>query len=876
MFWFRRLFRRAESEVELNEEIRFYLDQEVQLRIDRGASRRDAIEAARRDFGNLTLVKEATRHAWGWMWLESLFGDIRLGTRMLWRSPAFTAAALLSLTLGIGASCAIFGVLHPLLLMPLPFREAENLVAISQTHPRLPKGYKSGTSLADLADWRSHSVAFEDFTASDWRRHHLLSGDASANINGLRVASNFFSLLGVNAALGRTFAEDDFRLRRKVVVLSHRLWSGRFARDPGVIGRTIRLDDEPYEIIGVMPPAFQYPPGAPQVPGMICQTWEPMVPSRTESADRGFRSADVLARLRPGYRLAAAKAELDAVLAQLAQKYPESNAGWTANLTPLADEVTAGVRPALLLLAIAVFLVLLLACANVANLFLARAAARHWEIGLRVALGAGRLRLLSQSIVENFILAALGGVLGLIGAHWALQAIVPSFPHSIPRIDQIGIHRAALLAAAPISLGTAVLIALVPSLAFRRLEPAQALQSGSGGAWLPGSFRLSNAFVVAQVAVSLVLLVGAGLMIRTLVALETVDMGFRPDSVLTVRINPPGHRYRSWEQVHRMHRQLLEEVQSRPGVASAALVMNLPLSGRSVKVLVAGQSSGPELRAERNVVSRDYFRVMRIPLWRGRVFGESDGASSTPVVIINRGLARQLWPGGEPLGRELRIGAESRTVIGVVEDEKHSAVDQAPEPKFYVAYDQDRSSHFLMSILTFLVIRTTGDPLRLVAPARQAVWAVDKAMPADDVQTMRQLVDDSIAVPRFRTMLLGVLAFLALTVSMLGVYGVMAYSVSRRRRDIGIRMALGAGRRCIVSMILLDGLRLALIGTALGLGLSAALTRLLQSQLFGVQPLDLWAFGGAAVLMLTIALLACLIPAYSAARLDPLTALRYN
>jgi putative ABC transport system permease protein len=599
---------------EFGAEIEAHIAERVDDLVESGMPPQAAREQAMREFGGTIRFAEQSGETWGWTWVETVLRDARLGVRSMRRTPAFTAAALLSLTLGIGASCAIFTVLHALLLTPLPFRAPQDLVHVYQSHPRMPPGYKSGTSLADLEDWKTQSSVFKDFAASQWIRHHVVAGDVPAYLVGLRVTSNFFPLLGSAPMLGRAFDNEDFRAARSVVVLSHRFWT-RLGADPRAIGTTIRLDDRPYEVIGVMPPEFRYPPSEPPVPGFICEVWEPLIPTQSEPSRRDSRSASVLGRIKPGGTMDQAKAELDGLIAEQGRRYPNTNAGWTATMSRLEDEVKGSLRPALGLLTGAVALVLLIACANVASLLMARSAARAREVAVRVALGASRARLLAQSLVENLLLAITGAALGLIGTHWALRALVPFFPHNVPRIEQIGIDRTVLVAALSIAVLTAALIALAPAFSLNRLRLAETIQGGdnSTGVW-PRALRLTNGFVVLQIMFSLVLLVGAALMIRTLSALHNVDLGFQPDSVLTVRLSPPRNRYQSWEQVRQFHAQLLRDMQAQHGIESAALVMTLPLSGRSVKTKISADGSDRALFAERNVVSKDYFRVMRIPV----------------------------------------------------------------------------------------------------------------------------------------------------------------------------------------------------------------------------------------------------------------------
>ncbi|MPZ19984.1 MAG: FtsX-like permease family protein [Luteitalea sp.] len=866
-----RWFDRLRVEEELNDEVQAYFDIQVERGMARGLTREEAQRAVRLRLGGSEQVKEKVRDGWRGIALEMFGRDLRAGLRMMWRSPGFTVAALLSLTLGIGATTAVFSVLHALLLAPLPFRAPENLIHISQSRPKAPPGYTDGTSLAELAVWKDQSVTFEELTAWEWTRHHLRADNVPTYVFGLAVADNFFSLLGVRAALGRTLADDDVRLRRRVVVISHRLWTGRFGADPRIVGKTVLLDDQLYEIVGVMPSDFRYPADASQVPGLVSEMWEPMA-----APDAPGHRVTVLGRLGAGATVAQARSELTGLMSQPNQTDAGTSPGARPLLARVVDRVTRHLRPAVMLLVGAVVLVLMIACANVANLLLVRSTIRLRETAVRLSLGASRTRVLLQSLSENLVLAVSGSIAGLVGTYWALHAIIPFFPHNIPRIEDIGINGTVLFAALAISVGVALLLAVVPTLALNRLELARTIQADENAPSLrPGSVRLTNVLVVFQVAVALVLLVGAGLTIRSLSALNRVDMGFSPDSVLTARLMPPGHRDNSWEQISRFHREVLRNVRSQRGVSSAALVMTLPLSGRSTKARISSDFIDGEQFGEANVVSADYFQVMKVGLLTGRHFSDRDRHGSDPVAIVNRRLAHQLWPSVDSVGQRLITGGMSRTVVGVVDDEKHWGLDQPAEPKYYVPYDQDAGSAN-QGLLTFLVVRTTVDPAMLVPETRQAIWSADRTVPADDVKTMNQLVADSIAVPRFRTLLLGALALLALVVSTIGIYAVMAYHVTRRTRDIGISMALGAQPRQVLGSVLLDGLRLATTGMAIGLAVAAFLSRVLANQLFGVEPLDYWAFAGAAALILVVAASACFIPARWATRVDPLTALRHS
>jgi putative ABC transport system permease protein len=863
--------RERELAEELESHIRMQTDDNLRLGMPPDEARR----AAMLKFGSVESAKESMRDQRGLPNAEAFLKDIRYAGRGIRKNPGFAAAVILTLALGIGANTAIFSAVNAVILRPLPFHEPERLVKIDQSNQRLVYGFREGGSWRQYEEWRQLSTVFEDLAAYNMNSHELLGGGEPVRILSLEVSENFFSLIATPPLLGRTLGKDDFSSGRNVVVISHRLWQSAFGGDPDIIGEDIQLSEKRYSIVGVMPPRFRYPPAILQVPGMSFEAWQPI-------PDSNKAEAFVIGRLARGRTIEEAEAEMNVILQrQYAAHYGSKAASeWTARLTRIPDRVTGNLRPAMWMLLVAVGLVLLIACTNVASLLLARSSARSREIAVRTALGASRGRLLRQALVENLLLSGLGAAAGLAWAYGATKLLIPLFPHGIPRVEEIGFDGAVFAFTGGVAILASLLFGLPPAVAAKASVFESLKQSGSAAAAGPSSSRLLRGLVVGEIALSLVLLVGAGLSLRSLYALVNQDTGFQAQHVLTMRLQLSPHRYPSWSQARAFHQAVLEKLGAIPGVESAALAQVLPLSGRSVKSPVVLGDPAPEsenLMAEYNVVTPAYFRSMGVPLLKGRFLDQSDTPAGPQVAVVSRSAAERFWPGQQPQGKLIRnANGASRVVVGVVEDEKHWDVWSDPDPKIYIPYSQAATSgaQTSLQILTFAVLRTAGDPRQAMGAARQAVWDVDKDQPIVELKPMQQLVDDSMAEQRFQSVLLGGMAALALVLASIGTYGVLAFVVSRQRHEIGVRVALGARSRDIVGTVLLHGLKPAVSGIVLGLIASLGLSRLIEHQLFAVQPFDPLTYGVVALVLFAVAALACYPAAAQAAKVDPMITLR--
>ena len=876
--WWSRLlgvFAAQRRERELADELESHLAMLIDENLRQGMVPEQALREARLTLGSIEAVKESVRDQRGLPWLETTWADLRYAFRGLGRNPGFAAAAILTLALGIGANTAIFSALYAVILRPLPFQEPDRLVKIYQQHPRWNS--IEGGSWEQYLRWRSESKTLDDIAAYRMQTHELVGQGDPARLWSLQVSANFFPMLGAQPLLGRTLSSDDFAAGRKALVISHRLWLSRFEADPAIVGTEVRLSGEAYTVVGVMPERFRYPPVILQIPGMSFEAWEPL--------PAGYRDHVILlGRLASDVTHKQAKAEMDLILQRdYAERGLARSERVEARLDPVPEMVSADLRPAAWILFAAVGLVLLIACANVASLLLARASARTREIAVRAAIGAGRGRLVRQALTESLVLSGLGAALGVLWARWAMQALIPLFPHGIPRVDEIGLDGVALAFAGGVAVVATLLFGLAPALAASRIGLHTALKaSGPGLTGGAGSTRSLRLLVASEAALAVVLLVGAGLLLRSLHALVRVDTGFRAENVLTMRIGLSPEKYQSWQPMRAFHRRVLENLQAIPGVRAAALAEVLPLSGRSIRSRIVLEG-GRRDAAEYNAVTPGYFSAMGLPLRSGRLLGDSDDATAPAVAVVSRSAAEHLWPGEEPLGKSIRntggyTDDRSRTVIGVVEDEKHWNVWSQPDPKVYIPYAQasTRGARRSLRILMFAIMRTAGEPAALAGPARRAVWDVDPDQPVVELKPMQQLVDDSMAVQRFQSVLLAGMAALALALASVGIYGVLAFLVSRQRFEIGVRMALGAEPRQVLMTVLLRGLQPALAGAAAGLAASAALARFIEHELFGVQAFDAPAYGVVTLTLLAAALLACYPAARRASRVDPITALRQD
>jgi putative ABC transport system permease protein len=815
--------------------------------------------------------------------MGTLLQDVRYGVRMLMKRPGFTFVAVLALALGIGANTAIFSVVNAVLLRPLPFKEPERLVMVWGSAPQLGFDVLPATA-AESLDWREQNKVFDQVAAFKSWAWTMTGTGGPEQIWGARVNANLFPALGVKPILGRTFLPEEDRVGgNKVVVMGQGLWQRSFGSDPSIIGRTIELSGQSYTVVGIMPQGFKFPGGENMLSGLQfspkTEMWEPLALTDKELSERGTHNLAVIARLKAGATFAQAQAEMSSIALHLSEQYPKFNKGIGIKLVPLHEQVVGDVRPALLILLGTVGFVLLIACANVANLLLARAASRSREIAIRTALGASRLRVVRQLLTESVLLALVGGFCGLLLALWGIDALGAFIPENIPRAGEIGVDGRMLGFTLVISLLTGLIFGLAPALQASRSDVNESLKEGARGASAGlGRNRFRSLLVIAEVALALMLLIGAGLLMRSFQRLQQVDPGFDAKNVLAMEIVLPfvaPSNYTKPEQQAEFFHQAVERTSALPGVQAAALVSSLPLSGafESTDLVIEGQPPPPDgegPQADYTMVSADYFRAMSIPLMKGRAFTERDRKDSPQVLIVNDALAHRYWPGEDVIGKRLTIGFEKtpREIVGIVGDVKQTSLDAETPLAVYLPYQQ-----FPYPGMT-MVVRTSTDTSSITAAVRREVQTIDRNVPVSNIRSMEQVISTSVSQRRFSMTLLGIFALVALLLSAVGIYGVMAYSVSERLHEIGIRIALGARSRDILKMVLGQGMILTLIGIAVGLIGALALTRLMSSLIYGVTATDPLTFAGVALTLGIVALLACYIPARRATRVDPMEALR--
>jgi putative ABC transport system permease protein len=797
--------------------------------------------------------------------MRILWQDLRYGARMLMKQPGFTLVAVFTLALGIGANSAIFSVVNAVLLRPLPLKEPERLVKIWENKPDMVQGT---TSIPNLEDWREQNDVFTGVAAYQFGSFSLPGREYPERVLGSTVSANFFELVGVAPQAGRVFREGEDRSgSHRVAVISARLWQRNFGADAKIVGKEVMLDGENHTVIGVMPAHFRFP-------SRLVEVWVPLVPTPDEIADRADHKFLALGRLKPGVTFDQAQEQMRAIARRIEMQYPDVQARRGVLLIPLHEETVRFVRPALRALMGAVGFVLLIACVNVANLLLARAAGRRREVAIRMALGAGRFRLLRQLLTESLILSALGGALGLLLAKWGVTALLRVFADSLPRAGEIGLDGRVVGFTLLISLLTGIVFGLPPALQSASAELQTALkESGAAGAG-PQRYWLRGALVVLEVAASLVLLAGAGLLIRSFARLQQADVGFRPEHVLTMGVALPPAKYTTPQATVTFYEQLLERVAALPGVESAGVISFLPLqqTGFNDGFNIEGRDPYPPGQApiaESRAVSPDYFRALGVPLIEGRFFNAQDQADSTRVAIVNQTLARQFLPDQNPIGKRIRwLNDNWMTIVGVVGDVKQSGLTQPSRPEIHHPFTQYPRGG--MS----LVVRGASDPMSLIASARRAAQEIDPSLPVFNVKTMETVIADSVSGNRMNALLLGLFAALALTLATLGVYGVMSYTVEQNTREIGVRLALGAEPRDVMKLIIGQGLSLTATGLVVGLTAAFALTRLMETLLFGVSATDPLTLIAAPMLLAFVALLACYVPARRATKVDPMVALR--
>jgi len=800
--------------------------------------------------------------------MQTLFADLRYGFRLLLKSPGFTAIAVLALALGIGANTAIFSLVDRVLIRPLPYADADRLVMVWEdaSFASFPRNTPAP---ANYMDWRSQNQVFTDLAASRGRSGSLTGDGNPEMIRGLGVTANLFDVLGVQPLLGRAFTEQEDRSDESVVLIGHGLWRSRYGGDRGIVGRSILMDGVKTTVLGVMPPDFIYP-------GRAIQYWAPAHFSARDLNNRGSHYLNVVARLKPGITVARAQSDMSTIAKRLAQQYPNTNKNVGANVVALKDQIVGNTGTALIVLLAAAACVLLIACSNVANLLLAKAAGRQREMAIRTALGAARARLVRQMVTESVLLSLAGGALGLLLARVSMTALVSLVPLGLSK--SAAMDGRLLLFTLGVSMATGLLFGLVPALQITGTEVGTKLKEGGRGGVSGTGRSLRDALVVAEVALALILLVSAGLLLRTLRNLHAIDAGFNSENILTMGTRLPSIKYADASKRMNYFDTVLAGVRALPGVERAGFTSNLPFTARgnsngfSIEGRPFGVGDQPD--ALYREVTNDYLETMRMRLLEGRSFGNEDRANSLPVVIINETFKKRYWPNESPLGKRIQTSGDNtpwQTIVGVVKDVRERGLEVDLKPAVYLPIVQ---VPFGWNIPSQLAIRTSMNPLALAKAARAVIWSVDPDQPISDVRTMDDIVDLEVADHKQQTTLLGAFAALALVLAALGIYGVLAYAVTQRTREIGLRMALGADPGDVTRMVVGKGLALTGLGIAIGLAAAFALTRTMTKLLVGVAASDPVVYSGVAALLAVIALVACYIPAARAARVDPMIALR--
>jgi putative ABC transport system permease protein len=869
----RTLFSRRDPTAELDQEIRTHLEFEEEENVASGMPRDEARYAALRHFGNITVARESSYDMWFYRFLEDWMRDVRFGLRVLSKNPGFVAAAAITLALGIGANTAIFSFADLIIRRPVALAHLDRLVAVSES---IPWSDRKGISPANYRDLLNSVHSLENLAAYQFHTSVLAAHGNPETVTGVRVTPNFFSTLGLKPALGRTFLPTEIQLgTENLLVISYSFWQGRFG-GVDVVGKTILLNQRPFTVIGVMSPKSSFPLGAPQF-------WMPLVFTTQEKSERLDLTLRTVGRLAPGASLEQARAEVEALWLGLKRDYPAANQGRDVRVVHLLDEIVLDYNRQFMLMMLGVVgFVLLIACANVANLQLARAAGRRREIAVRASLGADRARILAQLLTESVLLASAGGLIGLLlawlGVH-VLRATLPPDVQEFCDLNDLRLDGRAMVFTLLLTLIVGLIAGFVPAWRQTVGNLLDGLKEGGGRVAGGQGFRLQRILVMGELALALVLLIGAGLMVKGFAALLNANPSLGPDSLATIHLDLTQERYRQAHQARAFSEQLLAGFESMPGIEEAAVVSGLPYSfyDESVAIHVTGQpqSKGrplPTVMPE--AVSPAYFRTLRIPLREGREFDSRDGAGAAPVAIVSESMARRLWPGESAIGKKLSLedssAGEPTTIVGVVGDILHEVYDHSFRSILYLPYEQapPRSMDFVM--------RTGGDATQVLAAARLHVQEIDSAIPIENLETMTEKIRKQTSGLRYVAQLMGVFGALALILSAVGVYGVMAYAVNERRREIGIRLALGAQRRDVLALLMRSGISLTSFGLAVGIVLALALTHAVASLIYGVSSWDAVAFADVLALLAVIALFANYVPARRATRLDPMTALRYE
>jgi putative ABC transport system permease protein len=875
MSWLTKLFSRRRIYSDLSAEIQEHLDERIEELIAEGVPRNEAAAAARREFGNVTLIAEDSREVWRWRLIENFAIDVRYGLRSLRRSPGFTTIVVLTLALGIGANSAIFSVIDAVLLRPLPFPNAKQLADLC-ARSTLFDFEHLGVSLPDIADIRATSTSFSNLSPWQLSSKEMTGDGKPERIEGAVISEDFFPDLGVKPLLGRTFVSSDMQPGSRAAILSHALWRDRFGGDASAIGKTLWLDGETYMVIGVMPD-FSSTDFATD-----SKVWTAFIATQEQLTARQNHYFNVLARLKPHTDITQAQKELDTIAARLATAYPDADKGWSFRATPLRKYLLGDAQKPLLVLFCSVGFVLLIACANVSNLFLSRGWARRREFAIRTAIGATRGALLRQLVVESVLVALMGGVCAFFMALWTVRGIRAILPPETPRMQDIRIDSEVVWFTLGASLLAALLSGFVPALLSSRQDVSAAIkEGGAGGGSGRGHNFLRQMLVIGEVALAIVLLVGATLAIQSFARILRVDPGFRPDHLITMRIDFPEFHFGKVEQSVHFVQQVLESSRAIPGVEAASAGIVFPLGDAVAETTFETEESTSDTKsgqrmARMNRVEPDFFRTFGIPLLAGRDFNADDRKEKSPVFIVNEAFARKVFGLVNVVGKRLSALREAKQpvwgeIVGVAGNVRDLDPGAEAKPEIYGPFVQTRQAAGV-----FLVFRTRPDPLAIVAAIEDRIWSLDKDRPVTSIKTIEKQMEENNGTPRSQSILLGIFGGLGFALAIVGVYGVMSYVVSQQTREISIRMALGADREKVLRMVIVHGLKLTLTGVAIGVGVSLGLTRFMRTQLLGVSATDPVTFGGVAILLIVVAVAACMVPAQRAMRVDPMVALRYE